>query len=322
MRHKKKGKKKFVHPGKLATSSLLTGLVAMNSCSSDMEPSYPCDNNERVYGTHAANLSRGTSFITLDSIALSDEFRAYVTVMSTTLRDILSDQNTAYLFCNNPEYYFHNKFSGDSILSKMSMELSTTDKNFLLATTDPDIQKSLLNGDFQEFITLCNTKGFLTYTLPAITRENYRKFFKTEDDYHKFQDYFSSKYPNGIASRAPSQDMISQAWAIAVPVAGVVVAGLELAIVFDQIAWTTKMSYTEVSSAQMSAIAEQEPIMKLWINADNTTTVDASTMFNELVVNRANEAVNLIETEFPNVDKEALKEFFILNIGMTYGFKQ
>ena len=91
---------------------------------------------------------------------------------------------------------------------------------------------------------------------------------------------------------------------------------------FDQVAWTTKMSYTEASSAQMSAIAEQEPIMKLWIQAENSPSVDVSTMYNELVVNRATEAVNLIGTEFPSVDKDALRDFFILNIGTSYGFKQ
>lgn len=100
------------------------------------------------------------------------------------------------------------------------------------------------------------------------------------------------------------------------------IAGLELAVVFDQVAWTTKMSYTEASSAQMSAIAEQEPIMKLWIQAENSPSVDVSTMYNELVVNRATEAVNLIGTEFPSVDKDALRDFFILNIGTSYGFKQ
>lgn len=109
---------------------------------------------------------------------------------------------------------------------------------------------------------------------------------------------------------------------IAIPVAGVAIAGLELAVVFDQVAWTTKMSYTEASSAQMSAIAEQEPIMKLWIQAENSPSVDVSTMYNELVVNRATEAVNLIGTEFPSVDKDALRDFFILNIGTSYGFKQ
>lgn len=93
-------------------------------------------------------------------------------------------------------------------------------------------------------------------------------------------------------------------------------------VVFDQVAWTTKMSYTEASSAQMSAIAEQEPIMKLWIQAENSPSVDVSTMYNELVVNRATEAVNLIGTEFPSVDKDALRDFFILNIGTSYGFKQ
>ena len=46
------------------------------------------------------------------------------------------------------------------------------------------------------------------------------------------------------------------------------------------------------------------------------------TMYNELVVNRATEAVNLIGTEFPSVDKDALRDFFILNIGTSYGFKQ
>lgn len=40
------------------------------------------------------------------------------------------------------------------------------------------------------------------------------------------------------------------------------------------------------------------------------------------VVNRATEAVNLIGTEFPSVDKDALRDFFILNIGTSYGFKQ
>lgn len=45
-------------------------------------------------------------------------------------------------------------------------------------------------------------------------------------------------------------------------------------------------------------------------------------MYNELVVNRATEAVNLIGTEFPSVDKDALRDFFILNIGTSYGFKQ
>lgn len=326
MKHNKKppkGSRKFANTGKLATGSLLTGLVAMSSsCSSDMEP--PCLDNssDRIYGTHAANLSRGATFISLDSIALSDEFRAYVSVMSTTLQDILADQNIAYQFCQNPEGYLQNRFSGDPILSKMSMELSNADKNFLLATTDKDIQRSLLNGDFHEFITLCNTKGFLHNALPIVTRDNYRRFFKSEEDYLKFQEYIRSNNTNGIVSRSPSQEMISQAWAIAIPVAGVAIAGLELAVVFDQVAWTTKMSYTEASSAQMSAIAEQEPIMKLWIQAENSPSVDVSTMYNELVVNRATEAVNLIETEFPSVDKEALRDFFILNIGTSYGFKQ
>lgn len=97
MKHNKKppkGSKKFAKTGKLATGSLLTGLVAMSSsCSSDMEP--PCLDNssDRIYGTHAANLSRGATFISLDSIALSDEFRAYVSVMSTTLQDILADKD-------------------------------------------------------------------------------------------------------------------------------------------------------------------------------------------------------------------------------------
>lgn len=140
--------------------------------------------------------------------------------------------------------------------------------------------------------------------------------------YLKFQEYIRSNNTNGIVSRSPSQEVISQAWAIAIPVAGVAIAGLELAVVFDQVAWTTKMSYTEASSAQMSAIAEQEPIMKLWIQAENSPSVDVSTMYNELVVNRATEAVNLIGTEFPSVDKDALRDFFILNIGTSYGFKQ
>lgn len=78
----------------------------------------------------------------------------------------------------------------------------------------------------------------------------------------------------------------------------------------------------DFASAQMSAIAEQEPIMKLWIQAENSPSVDVSTMYNELVVNRATEAVNLIGTEFPSVDKDALRDFFILNIGTSYGFKQ
>lgn len=50
--------------------------------------------------------------------------------------------------------------------------------------------------------------------------------------------------------------------------------------------------------------------------------ITARVDFAKVVVNRATEAVNLIGTEFPSVDKDALRDFFILNIGTSYGFKQ
>lgn len=307
---------------KIAMCTLIPGVLITSSCGSD-EPYNGSE--DRLYGTPAKNLSRGQSFVLLDSIMLSTEYRAYVDVLSTSIEEIMQDQTIAIEFRNNPDLFLKKKTDG--ILKKTDIEvsISESDKLLLLAITDPLIQEKINNKDLKGFIQMCIQKGYMNPSLPKIT-DDYARFFKSQSDFDKFKNAFNVNIATSehALSRTIEQESISnEAWGIVAGVVAGVVGAVEAGVVFDQIAWVTSLSENDsvVNSRAANTIIQQEPVMQLWFNSDPTAEIDENILYSEFVENRANFLIESLDDTYPQIDRNKLKEVIILNLQNYYGFK-
>lgn len=263
----------------------------------------------------SSNPDAGAQLLNIRELKLTNEVRQYASIMHTLIEDITKDGNSAKLFCSDPDAYLSQSKFSNTLNIDLSQYLTEKDKMILMALTDEDVQKAAKQSNLSDFIRVCKSKGFLSDPAAIISRStaDYSHFFETQEDYQ----FFMQKMLPSYSTRATVEDAF-------VAVIGIAVGARVGAYVDDYVYENTEfwgVGYEQSMSIGTRNIIKEEPTLRLWANEHPDTIIESEKLFDEMVIQRADEIANAICDNYPQYDKEKIKEFLVLNLQAFYNIK-
>lgn len=315
----KKATNKIKEAGKPSVVGLVISSILINSCAVD-PTAYNNENN--IYGNINTDQTFKKDLLNINELQLSAELLDYANVINIIIDDITNNSKSAELFCSDPDGYIKQHDLGSLMTGSIKFEITDHDKRLLRALTDEDVMNTVRARDFRNFVNVCVSKGYFSKAndIMNVNFSEYRKFFKSEEDFNKYREMIKSiNTGNNVKTRSDGGDE----FLIGVPVGAVGFAVVEIGVGVDMA--TVAHQYTSVSGAEAYSTPlgnRNEPVMKLWYNENTTVTPDEKTIFyDELIAKRVEEMVETICEEFPQVDKNALRNFIVINFKNYYGYK-
>ena len=313
---KKKDSKKSKKNGiagvakKVAAGSALSGIL-LSSCVKDYLPIGYQESD--FFGKIKNNNTTAKHLLDRQSISLSTDFRDYVTIINFIINDIITNRKSAELFINNfEEYIAKHELSNLLTNPDFKFEITDKDKRLLMAFTDEEIFTAINNLDFELFLDLSLSKGYIVgpeSVLQERSLSDYRHFFNTQEDFDQYMEILKAITNN--------QDLRVEAeWVGAVGVGFLAVAAIVAAVVSAVAIWVSSDSMVE---QYQRVLGEKEPVLNLWFNANPNTLVHYENIINDkLVIQRAQKIVEAIYRTNPGINQELLLEFVILNFNAYY----
>jgi len=188
----------------------------------------------------------------------------------------------------------------------------------LMAIADKEVRGAAKKDDLSEFIRLCRTKGLLSNATKIVSKGyvDYKRFFKSEEEYKLFIEQMSNfEQMSGFEfnPNAPEAEFILGL----VAVVGARVGAYVDDYVYEYVHW-----WGSPPAPNTKNVLNEEPVLKLWIKENTDTYFPSEFLFDELVIQRANELSNVIVGLYPNYDKEKIQEFITLNLQNFYELKK
>lgn len=260
----------------------------------------------------SSNPDVGAQLLNIRELNLTNEVQNYASIMHTLMKDITTDVNSAKLFCSNPDAYLSQTKFSQTLNIDLSQYLTDQDKMVLLALTDEDVQRAAKQNNLSDFIRLCKSKGLLSDPATIVSKCNvdYSHFFETEEDYQLFK---------GKMSSLRSVDNMNEAFVAYIGVlVGARVGAYADDYVFDRTEFWGVSNHENIVTKN---IISAETTLRLWTNEHVGTVIESEKLFDAMVIQRAEEVASAIVENYPEYDKEKIKEFLVLNLQTFYNIK-
>lgn len=263
-----------------------------------------------------SNSEKGKHLLNINELRLSAEIERYANIMNLLIKDITTDESASKQFCSDPDTYLSQKKYSAIYGVNISQYLNQKDKMVLLAMADKEVLDAAKNKNLSEFIRLCRLKGLISDSAKIVSNgyADYKKFFKTEEDYQLF-----------LKSLPHSEQMMLKSGAVEESIYMGIAIGAKIAAIthdyiLDQFHTCGETELPEMPTEVLS-VMHDEPILKFWANEHSDTYIPAELLYDELVLTRADELTNAIIENYSHYDREKIREFIALNLQNFYNLE-
>jgi len=296
--------------GTIATSVFIT------SCHKD----YNLQNS--LYSFEEDTTIEGINLLDIRESNLTEEVNHYINTISSILTDILTNQEKAKQFSDNPERYFTNY----ELQNKIT--ITHEDKNMLKAFTDKDIIQAVRNNDIKLFLNQLKSKGYIMMAaFPNRSSNEIKSLFVSEKYLNELQTNFQFNTFNVDNSSEPTEEVASVVgvilavvaitYVVAATIAVVEIAAAAQAAVYSDVG--TYTSGSEISSVSKKLISSNFPVLKIW--TDNNGPIAASDFYTEIIDEQVLYYMDIIKEQFQYIDTNKLASFLKNNLEGYYGLK-
>lgn len=257
----------------------------------------------------------GEQLLNIENIQLSNKIQEYARIVGFLIEDVTKDKVSAQLFCSDPDAYLAQKKIKDAFDINIDQYLTDKDKRLIMAFADDEVRSAAKRQDLAEFLRLCKSKGLLSNPVKVISEgyANYSEFFKSTEEYVSFMKHLNDlTNPSGVVL----QNDDSEAFVLAL-VVGIRLGAIAEDYVYDQVEF-----WGAAQAPAISKVINEEPTLKFWINEHSETYIPSELLFEELVLQTADNLAQVVVENFPHYDRDKIKEFIAINLQNFYDIKK
>jgi hypothetical protein len=261
---------------------------------------------------------KGSQLLNITEFKLTGEVEKYARTMKSLIEDITKSEDESTLFCSDPDAYISKDKYKNLWGINISEYLTEKDKMILKAIADNEVRGATKKGDLSEFIRLCRIKGLLSDATKIVSRGyvNYKRFFKSEEEFRLFVEQMSKFEQMSKSKFTTASD--KQEFVLGI----VAVVGARIGAYVDDYVYEHAHWLGYPKEMAMGNVLYEEPVLRLWAKENTDTYISSEFLFDELVIQKAEELSSAIVGLYPNYDKEKIQEFIALNLQKFYELKK